>query len=149
MYDVIVIGVGGMGSAAVCHLAKRGARVLALEQFDIPHDLGSSHGISRIIRLAYWEHANYVPLVQRAYELWRELEAEAGEPLLIVTGCIDAGDPDSPNIVGVRAACRRFQLAHEAFDAEALTARFPGYRLPRHVVAILQPQGGFLLPERC
>jgi sarcosine oxidase len=149
MHDVIIIGVGGMGSAAACHLAKRGARVLALEQFDIPHDLGSSHGITRIIRLAYWEHPNYVPLVQRAHELWRELEAEAGEPLLIVTGCVDAGDPDSPNIVGVRAACRRFELANQEFDAEALTARFPGYRLPPGLVAILQPDGGFLLPERC
>jgi sarcosine oxidase len=100
MYDVIVIGVGGMGSAAACHLAKRGARVLALEQFDIPHDLGSSHGISRIIRLAYWEHPNYVPLLKRAYELWHALEAEAGERLLIPTGCIDGGAPDSPKIVG-------------------------------------------------
>src|SRR3989442_5592820 len=149
MYDVIVIGVGGMGSAAACHLARRGARVLALEQFDIPHDLGSSHGISRIIRLAYWEHPDYVPLVRRAYELWRELEVAAGERLLVVTGSIDAGDPTSPNIVGVRDACQRFELAHEELDSAALTAKFPGYRLPRPVVAILQPDGGFLLPERC
>src|SRR2546427_1005915 len=104
MHDVIVIGVGGMGSAAACHLARRGARVLALEQFDIPHDLGSSHGISRIIRLAYWEHPDYVPLVRRAYELWRELEVAAGERLLVVTGSIDAGDPTSPNIVGSPAS---------------------------------------------
>lgn len=149
MHDVIVIGVGGMGSAAACHLARRGARVLALEQFDIPHDLGSSHGISRIIRLAYWEHRDYVPLVRRAYELWRELEIAAGERLLVVTGCVDAGDPTSPNIIGVREACRRFQLAHEELDSAALTAKFPGYRLPSDVVAILQPDGGFLLPERC
>ena len=149
MYDAIVIGVGGMGSATACHLARRGARVLALEQFDIPHDLGSSHGISRIIRLAYWEHRDYVPLVRRAYELWRELEIAAGERLLVVTGCVDAGDPTSPNIVGVREACRRFQLAHEELDSAALTAKFPGYRLPSDVVAILQPDGGFLLPERC
>ena len=149
MYDAIVIGVGGMGSAAAFHLARRGARILALEQFDIPHDLGSSHGISRIIRLAYWEHPDYVPLVQRAYELWRDLEAVAGERLLVVTGCIDAGDPRSINIIGVRDACRRFHLAHEEFDGPALRTRFPGYRLPRGLVAILQPAGGFLLPERC
>jgi len=149
IYDVIVLGVGGMGSAAACHLAKRGARVLALEQFDIPHDLGSSHGLSRIIRLAYWEHPKYVPLLRRAYELWHALEAEAGERLLIVTGCVDAGAPDSQNIVGVRDVCRRFDLAHEELDVDALTARFPGYRLPQGIIAILQPAGGFLLPERC
>jgi sarcosine oxidase len=149
MHDAIVIGVGGMGSAAACHLARRGVRVLALEQFDIPHDLGSSHGISRIIRLAYWEHPDYVPLVRRAYELWRELEIAAAEQLLIVTGSVDAGDATSPNIVGVRHACRQFQLAHEELDAAALTSKFPGYRLPADLIAILQPDGGFLLPERC
>jgi sarcosine oxidase len=149
MYDAIVIGAGGMGSAAAYHLARRGARVLALEQFDIPHDLGSSHGISRIIRLAYWEHPDYVPLLRRAYELWRELEAAAGERLLIVTGNVDAGDENSPNILGVKEACRRFQLPHEELDSTALTARFPGYRLPSDIVSILQPDGGFLLPERC
>src|SRR5262245_25727011 len=149
MYDAIVIGAGGMGSAAAYHLARRGARVLALEQFDIPHDLGSSHGISRIIRLAYWEHPDYVPLLRRAYELWRELEAAAGERLLIITGSIDAGDEHSANIVGVKEACRRFQLPHEELDSTALTARFPGYRLPSDIVSILQLDGGFLLPERC
>ena len=91
MFDVIVIGVGGMGSAAVYHLAHRGAKVLGLEQFDIPHDFGSSHGLTRIIRLAYWEHPAYVPLLRRAYHLWHALEAVAKEPLLITTGSIDAG----------------------------------------------------------
>ena len=75
-YDVIVVGVGGMGSATTYHLARRGQKVLALEQFDIPHELGSSHGVNRIIRLAYAEHPNYVPLLRRAYELWRELRAK-------------------------------------------------------------------------
>src|SRR5947199_130735 len=98
MYDVIVVGVGGMGSAAVHHAAARGARVLGLEKFDIPHDLGSSHGLSRIIRLAYWEHADYVPLVRRSYDLWRELETAAGERLLVVTGSIDAGSAASANV---------------------------------------------------
>ena len=88
-YDVIVLGAGGMGGAALYHLARRGARVLGLEQFTIPHDRGSSHGISRIIRLAYWEHPDYVPLVRRAYELWRDLERTTGESLLTVTGSVD------------------------------------------------------------
>src|SRR3954469_21143170 len=144
MYDVIVVGVGGMGSAAVHHAAARGARVLGLEQFDIPHDLGSSHGLSRIIRLAYWEHADYVPLVKRAYDLWLELEAAAGESLLVVTGSVDAGGAASPNVAGAREACRRFSLAHDELDSSALTTRFPGFRLPADAVAIYQPDGGFL-----
>jgi sarcosine oxidase len=149
MYDAIVIGVGGMGSAALYHLASRGASVLGLEQFDVPHDLGSSHGLSRIIRLAYWEHADYVPLVRRAYDLWRALEVHAQEPLLVVTGSIDGGLPDSRNIVGAREACQRFDLPYQEFDSAALTAKFPGYRLPADAVAVYQPDGGLLVPERC
>jgi sarcosine oxidase len=149
MYDVIVVGVGGMGSAAVHHAAARGARVLGLEQFDILHDLGSSHGLSRIIRLAYWEHPDYVPLVRRAYDLWRELETAVRQPLLVVTGSVDAGAATSPNVAGARAACQLFSLTYDELDSGALTARFPGYRLPADAVAIYQPDGGFLHPERC
>src|SRR5580765_441229 len=138
-----------MGSAIVYHLARLGARVLGIEQFDIPHDRGSSHGRSRIIRLAYWEHPDYVPLVRRAYDLWRDLERTSGESLLTVTGSIDAGPPDSRMIRGALAACQRHGLEHELLDAAALTARFPGYRLPDGLVAVFQPDGGFLQPERC
>src|SRR3982751_4199824 len=88
MYDAIVVGVGGMGSAACYHLARRGLRTLGLERFDIPHTMGSSHGVTRIIRLAYYEHPSYVPLLRRAYELWRELQSEGGEQLLHITGSI-------------------------------------------------------------
>jgi sarcosine oxidase len=105
MYDVIVAGVGGMGSAAVYHLARRGAKVLGLEQFEIPHELGSSHGVTRIIRLAYAEHPDYVPLVRRAYELWRELEIEAGERLLIITGGFDIGEAQSAIVRGSLDSC--------------------------------------------
>src|SRR5215510_1953540 len=112
-YDAVIIGVGGMGSAAAFHLASRGARTLALEQFGIPHDLGSSHGLTRIIRLAYWEDPAYVPLLRRAYELWRDLEELAGEVLLITTGSIDAGPPDSRPIRGALDACTRFSLPYE------------------------------------
>src|SRR3990170_4332892 len=94
-YDVIVIGVGGMGSATVYHLARRGKRVLGLERYDIPHAMGSSHGVTRIIRLAYYEHPSYVPLLRRSYELWRELETRAGERLLYITGGLDCGPPES------------------------------------------------------
>ena len=123
--------------------------VLGLEQFGIPHDRGSSHGLSRIIRLAYWEHPVYVPLVRRAYDLWRDLERVAGEPLLTVTGSIDAGPADSRMVVGALAACCANNLEYERLDAGAVSSRFPGYRLPDSHVAVFQPSGGFLMPERC
>ena len=148
-YDAIVLGAGGMGGAALYHLARRGARVLGLEQFTVPHDRGSSHGLSRIIRLAYWEHPDYVLLVRRAYDLWRDLERTTGQSLLTVTGSIDGGRPDSRPIEGALAACRAHRLEHERLDAAALTRRFPGYRLPSDHVAVFQPQGGFLHAERC
>jgi len=148
-YDVIVVGVGGMGSAAAFHAARRGARVLGLEQFEIPHDKGSSHGLTRIIRLAYWEDLAYVPLLRRAYELWRELEDLAGESLLTITGSVDAGEPDSRPIRGALEACKRFDLRHEVLESGALHARFPGYRLPFDLIGVFQPDGGFLLSERC
>jgi sarcosine oxidase len=148
-YDVIVVGVGGMGSAAAFHAARRGARVLGLEQFDIPHERGSSHSLTRIIRLAYWEHLSYVPLLRRAYELWRELEVLAGETLLVITGSVDAGPPESRPIRGALDACERFELRHDVLDADALHRRFPGYCLPSTLVGVFQPDGGFLLSERC
>ena len=101
-YDVIVLGVGGMGSAACYALAERGARVLGLEQFDIPHAYGSSHGETRIIRLAYAEGAFYVPLLRRAYERWQRLEHDFGEQLLHITGGLDIGAADSELIRGSR-----------------------------------------------
>jgi sarcosine oxidase len=147
-YDVIVIGLGGMGSAAVFHIARRGAKVLGLEQFDIPHDRGSSHGVNRIIRLAYAESPFYVPLLRRAYELWRELESVANERLLLITGGLDLGAPDSPLIRGSRRSCEVHQLPHEYLDAATINARFPGYELPGDFVGVLQPDGGFVLAER-
>jgi sarcosine oxidase len=148
-YDAIVIGLGAMGSAALFHLAHRGRAVLGLERFDIPHDRGSSHGITRIIRLAYYEHPSYVPLLRRAYELWHELERLAGIQLLHTTGSIDAGPPDSAVVEGSLRSCELHDLPHEVLTSAELTARFPGYRLPSETVAVFQPQGGFLLPELC
>lgn len=148
-YDVIVVGVGGMGSATVYHLVRRGLRVLGLERFDIPHAFGSSHGVNRIIRLAYWEHPAYVPLLRRAYELWRALQAEAGEQLLIITGSLDAGPPDSAVVAGSRHSCELHGLPHEVLSNAEVRRRFPGYHLPDDSLAVLQPDGGFLLSERC
>ena len=146
---MIVIGVGGMGSAAVHHLARRGVRVLGLEQFDIPHDLGSSHGVNRIFRLAYYEHPSYVPLMLRARELWYELEATAGERLVHVTGSVDAGPAEGDVFSGSLQSCRIHGLDHEVLDASALNARFPGYRLSEDTMSLFQPEGGFVLSERC
>jgi sarcosine oxidase len=148
-YDAIVVGVGGFGSAALYHLARRGQRVLGLERFDVPHDLGSSGGITRIIRLAYYEHSSYVPLLARSYELWRELERDAGEQLLVITGSVDASEQDGRIFAGSLASCLEHGLPHEVLTARELEARFPGYRLPDETMAVLQPEGGFLLPERC
>jgi sarcosine oxidase len=148
-YDAIVLGVGGMGSAALYHLARHGQKVLGLERFNIPHDRGSSHGITRIIRLAYYEHPSYVPLLRRAYELWSELEIKFGSRLLYTTGSVDAGLPGSRVFEGSRRSCELHGIPHEVLNSQELTARFPGYRLPRDLLAVLQPQGGFLLPESC
>jgi sarcosine oxidase len=147
-YDAIVIGVGGMGSATVYELARRGLRVLGVERYDIPHDLGSSHGVNRIIRLAYWEHPSYVPLLRRAYERWRELENRSGERLLYITGSIDAGAPDSRAFSGSVRSCELHGLAHDVLDAAALNRRFPGYRLAPSMMAVYQADGGFVLSER-
>ena len=148
-YDAIVLGVGGMGSATLYHLARRGLRVLGLERFDLVHEYGSSHGLTRIIRLAYWEHPTYVALLRRAYELWRELEGLAGERLLHITGSVDAGPEDGAVFGGALKSSRLHDLAHEVLDGDELHRRFPGYRLPKEFRCLYQPEGGFLLPERC
>jgi sarcosine oxidase len=148
-YDAIVIGVGGMGSASVYHLAQRGWRVLGLEQHDLLHELGSSHGLTRIIRLAYHEHPSYVPLLRRSYELWHELEARAGERLLITTGSVEGGPEDGPTFRGSLAAAELHDLPHEILDLGELRSRFPAYGdFDPSLRVIWQPDGGFLLAER-
>ena len=147
-YDVIVIGVGGMGSATCFHLAGRGRRVLGLEQFDVPHQLGSSHGVNRIIRLAYAEHPSYVPLLRRAYELWRELEHVTGERLLTITGGIDAGPEGCGLVTGSVRACHEHAIPHEVLTAAETGRRFPGYRLSRGMLAVYQADAGIVSAER-
>ncbi|MDH4146349.1 MAG: N-methyl-L-tryptophan oxidase [Acidimicrobiia bacterium] len=148
-FDTIVVGLGGMGSAACAHLARRGQRVLGLDRYGIPHEMGSSHGITRIIRLAYYESPAYVSLLQRAFVLWRELEARAGERLLVQTGSVDAALPGNWVVDGSIASCVEHGLDHEVLDGAELARRFPGYQLPAEARACFQPDGGFLLPERC
>ncbi|MFL5471857.1 MAG: N-methyl-L-tryptophan oxidase [Gemmatimonadales bacterium] len=148
-YDVIVVGLGGMGSATLFHLARRGLRVLGLERYDLLHEYGSSHGLTRIIRLAYWEHPGYVALLRRSYQLWRELERLSGERLLHITGSIDGGPVNGPVFTGALRSSEQHGLPHEVMDGAELNRRFPGYRLPNEIQCLYQPEGGFLLPERC
>jgi len=149
-YDVIVVGLGAMGSATAYHLAARGVRVLGIDQYEPPHDLGSSHGESRIIRQLYYEHPLYVPLVQRSYELWRRLEQDAGQPdLMRITGGLMLGGEASGLIQGVRRAAREHDLPLEDIPRSRLRERFPQFDMPPGIGAVLDPEAGFLDPERC
>jgi sarcosine oxidase len=148
VYDVIVVGVGGMGSAALWQLAQRGKRVLGLERFDIPHANGSSHGVTRIIRLPYHESPAYVPLLRRAYELWRDLEKASRSELLILTGSLDASRETESPFQGALQSARLHGIEHQILTGREVNARFPGYRLPADFAALYQPQGGFIASER-
>jgi sarcosine oxidase len=148
-YDVIVVGLGAMGSAAAYQLARRGQRVLGLEQFERGHALGSSHGETRIIRMAYFEHPDYVPLLRRAYELWRETEAEAGVSLLHITGGIFIGPPANELVEGSLLSARAHGLAHTLLDAAAIRHRFPVFTPVDHEVGVYEDDAGVLFPERC
>ncbi|MFL5202147.1 MAG: N-methyl-L-tryptophan oxidase [Microvirga sp.] len=146
-FDVAVIGLGAMGSAALFNLARQGRRVVGIEQFEPGHDKGSSHGESRIIRLSYFEHPSYVPLARRAMEKWRELEQLCGHNILTVTGILEAGYPGCPIVEGSLEASRLHGLDHEVLDAAEINRRFPAFKVPPHWTGLYQPEGGFLRPE--
>jgi sarcosine oxidase len=148
-YQAVVVGLGGMGSAALAQLAQRGARVLGLEQYHPAHALGSSHGGSRIIRKAYYEDPAYVPLVLRAYELWHDLEQRTGTTLLIRTGGLMAGYEGCEIVEGSTRSARAHGLAHELLDAVELRRRFPALRPRADEVALYEPDAGVLFPEQC
>jgi len=147
-YDVIVIGVGAMGAATCWELARRGKRVLGLEQCDIPHTRGSSHGFSRMIRMAYYEHPDYVPLLRRAFERWYQLEADSGQKLFYEIGGLYMGREDGDIVGGSLRAAREHGLPHDLFDRDALRRRYPQFELPAEYVGIFEKRAGFLLPER-
>jgi sarcosine oxidase len=146
-FDVAVIGLGAMGGAALFELARKGQRVIGFEQFEPGHDKGSSHGESRIIRLSYFEHPSYVPLVRRALEKWRDLERLCGKTILTVTGVLEMGYPGSPIVEGSLEASRQHDLDHEVLSAAEINRRFPAFQLPLDWVGLFQPEGGFLRPE--
>lgn len=146
--DVIVVGGGVMGCAAAYHLAKDGQRVLLLEQFAIGHPYGSSHGPSRIIRLAY-EGADYVHLARTSYALWRELETESGESLLCKVGGLDFGPPGAVMLSGIRATYEAVGVPFETLDRDEIVRRFPQFHLPEDIVGYYQPDYGLLDANRC
>jgi monomeric sarcosine oxidase len=148
-YDVIVLGTGGVGSAAAYHLARRGARVLGLDRFPGGHSHGSSHGQTRIIRKAYFEHSDYVPLLHRAYELWHELEGGTGHQLYNEVGLIQTGPPDGVVVAGVMEAARQHQLAVETISREDFAERFRGFVLADGDAVVFEQNAGFLLVEQC
>ena len=146
-YDVIVVGLGAMGSSAALHLASRGLRVLGIEQFTPAHAFGSSHGTSRIVRQAYFEKPDYVPLLQRSYQLWDELSATFGEQLLVRCGALMIGPPDSEVVAGTLASARTWSLPHEVLDAATMRRRFPQFALPADHIAVFEANAGYARAE--
>jgi sarcosine oxidase len=148
IFDVAVAGLGGMGSAIAAHCASRGSSTVGFDQFEPAHDFGSSHGKSRMIRQAYFEDPAYVPLVLRAYELWRKLEREAGDELLSITGVLSIGAPGSEIISGTLRAADRHDLSVKAWSKQEIKRRYPSLQLVPDELAVFEPDGGVLDPER-
>jgi sarcosine oxidase len=148
-YDSIVVGLGAMGSAAAWQLARRGQRVLGLDLYHPGHAYGSSHGHTRIIRKVYFEDPAYVPLLERAYELWTELSRVAGEPLVRQTGLLMLGPPDAPVTSGALRSAREHGLPHELLTAGEVRRRWPAFAPGPDLAAVWEPQAGLLVPERC
>jgi sarcosine oxidase len=146
--DVIVLGLGGMGSAAVAQVAARGRRVIGIDQFAPLHDRGSSHGRTRVIRQAYFEDPAYVPLLLRAYELWRQLQRASGRTLLRLCGGLMIGAPESEVVAGSLRSARQHSLPHELLERRELRRRFPMFRLPPETIALYERQAGLTYCER-
>ncbi|MET7740168.1 N-methyl-L-tryptophan oxidase [Streptomyces sp. NPDC005385] len=146
-YDVIVIGLGGMGSAAAHHLSARGARVLGLEKFGPVHNRGSSHGGSRVTRQSYFEDPAYVPLLLRAYELYDDLERATGRDIATLCGGVMVGPPESRTVAGSVLSARQWDLPHEMLDAAEIRRRFPTLNPRDHEVALFETRAGLIRPE--
>jgi len=147
--DVLVVGLGGVGSSACYALAKQGYSVVGIDQFDPPHRLGSSHGDTRIIRKSYFEHSSYVPLLIRAYDLWRKLESEIGKQLYFPTGLLEIGPADGVVLQGVARSAQEHSLPIELLSMQQASERFPGVHGSCHWQAILEQDAGYLLVEEC
>lgn len=148
-FDIIVAGVGAMGSASLFHLARQGWRVAGIDPHPPGHDQGSSHGETRIIRKAYFLDPGYVPLLHRSYDLWRELEADSGQSLLHLTGLLCIGEEGSRFIEGLRRCFAVHQLPHENLAPAEVRLRYPAFQVTDGCVVFLDPEGGYLHPEAC
>jgi len=148
-YDVVVVGLGAMGSAAAYALAACGLRVLGLDRHRPPHRHGSHHGESRIIRKAYYENPAYVPLLERSFAAWRELEERAHAALFLRTGGLMIGAATGELVPGVLASARAHDLPHEMLSSDALAVRYPQFRLDPSMVAVWEEEAGILYPEAC
>jgi sarcosine oxidase len=148
-FDVIAIGLGAHGSSALYHLAKTGQKVLGIDRYAPPHEHGSSHGQSRIIRQAYHENPVYVPFVKAAYALWEEIERETGEKLLIETGGLLLGAEDSTVVTGARVSADKHGIEYDYLDAKEVKRRFPAFRPAADTVAVWEKRAGILFPEEC
>jgi len=147
--DVAVIGTGGVGSAAAYYLAKAGAKVIGLDRFSPPHIHGSSHGQTRVIRLAYFEHPDYVPLLHQAYRAWNELQQSTGKPLYFPTGVLQIGPEAGEVIAGTLRSCREHQLAIQHYEHDEIAQAFPGIVPPQDCIGILERDAGYLLVAEC
>src|SRR5215472_7211243 len=155
-YDTIVLGLGAMGSAAAYQLSRRGNKVLGIDQFAPPHTMGSSHGDTRITRLAIGEGVHYTPLVLRSHELWREIERESGSRVLFRTGGLVISSTAKTSMLHVAdffdntvAAAKKYGIAHELIDAREIRKRFPPFRVHDDEIGYYEPDAGYLRPEEC
>jgi sarcosine oxidase len=149
VYDAIVLGAGGVGSAALWHLASRGGKVLGLDRFAPPHDRGSSHGQTRIIRQAYFEHPNYTPLLLEAYRLWSDLAERSGRQLYHEVGLLQLGPPDGVVVPGMLRSAVEHGLYVEQLSAGDVQRRWPAYRVSDSLVGVFEPRAGYLSVETC
>jgi sarcosine oxidase len=147
--SVAIAGLGAMGSAAAYHLARLGHKVVAFDRFSPPHQFASSTGQTRIIREAYYEHPQYVPLIQRAYACWDELEKISGEPLFVKTGGLMIGAPDGPLVAGARASAEKYNLPVDELSASEITRRFPTFQPDDGMSGVFEPRAGLLYADRC
>src|SRR5579872_6688074 len=148
-FDIIVIGLGAHGSSAIYHLSRAGSKVAGIDRFTPPHNRGSSHGESRIIREAYHENPVYVPFIGAAYALWQELQREAERPLLLVTGGLLLGRADTKVVSGARLSAETHGIPYEWLESAEIRRRFPAFRPADDVVAVLEKRAGILFPEDC
>jgi len=148
-FDALVVGCGAMGSAVSYNLARKGMKVIALDRFGLGHTEGSSHGQTRIIRLAYYEDPRYVPILRRAFESWRELEAHTGRKLLSMTGGLMIGDPEAELVTGVLRSAKEHGIPHRLLSRKDLEEEFPAFTMDESMSAVFEESAGVLYSEDC